>query len=176
MSQNPMVSTTQDKKHRGYRMILSILLGLLTAYFCLYLADGMFGVQGLKITEYLGESAWFTPIYNKSVDRENQFGAVIFFVFAVGLPLLFSRWISWRDTLVNYWCYPIYWLVVDDIVESHPGHAFLSTGTEYYPKLIANVDLNFSPFVWTLLIYLIHSAVFMCFKNDWKQSEREKNT
>jgi len=163
------------KERTWKQLFLALMLGLLTAYFCLYLADGVFGVQGLKQTEYIGEYMGL-PEYSKTVDRDNQTGAVIFWVFVIGLPFLFSRWLSWRDTLVNCWCYPVYWWVVDDLVGSHPGHAFLNPGTQYYPKLFSNVELNFSPFVWAMFIFLIHSAVFMCFKNFWKKSEREKNT
>ena len=165
-------------KKKYITVCLALLLGLLTVYFCLYLADGVFGMQGLKSTEFLGDSIWYGPVFEKSVDRDNQTGAVIFWVFAIGLPLLFSRWISWRDTLVNYWLYPVCWWVVDDLVGSHPGHAFLNPGVDQSSMIFPNFGLSLFPFVltWTLLIFLIHTAVFVCFKNFWNKDGRVKNT
>ena len=156
-------------KKKYITVCLALLLGLLTVYFCLYLADGVFGMQGLKKTEYVGEYMGL-PQYDESVDRGNQTGAVIFWVFAIGLPLLFSRWITWRDTLVNYWCYPVYWLVVDDLIGSHPGHAFLNPRV-YQPSFF-NFQMTAFPFVWTLIVFLIHTAVFVCFRNFWKKSKQ----
>ena len=157
-------------KRKYITICLALLLGLLTAYFCLYLADGVFGIQGLKRTEYVGEYMGL-PHYDQSVDPGNQTGAVIFWAFAIGLPLLFSRWISWRDTLMNYWLYPVYWFVVDDIFGSHPGHAFLNPGV-YQPSFFFNFQMTAFPFVWTLIVFLIHTAVFVCFKNFWKKSKQ----
>lgn len=160
-------------KKKYITVCLSLLLGLLTVYFCLYLADGVFGIQGLKKTEYVGEYMGL-PHYDKSVDPGNQTGAVIFWIFVIGLPLLFSRWISWRDTLVNYLIYPVCWWVVDDLVGSHPGHAFLNPGVAQSSMIFPNFGFSLFPFVltWTLLIFLIHTAVFVCFRNFWMKSKQ----
>ena len=138
------------------RTFLAVLMGLLTTFFCLYLADGVFGMQGLKITEFVGESPWSGPIYNKSVDRNNQIGSAVFIVFAIGIPLLFSHWIGFRDTFVNALLYPFGWGIIDEIVGSHPGHMFLFHGSSGF----LNIKYIFLPIQWTLVIFLIQGAVF----------------
>lgn len=170
MSKEISASPVQDNRQLLRKRLLAMLLGILTAFFCLYVADGLYGIQGLKQTEYMGEIVGL-PAYKKAVDVDNQTGGIIFWIFAIGLPILFSRWISWRDTFVNYWCYPIYWFIVNDMFESHPGHSFLDPG--HVRGMLITIDFRILvfPFIWTLFIFLVHSAVFMCFKNLWKKSE-----
>lgn len=160
-------------KKKYVSICLALLLGLLTAYFCLYLADGVFGMKGLK-TEFYSKVENYGIVVEKGLDPGNQTGAVIFWTFAIGLPLLFSRWISWRDTLVNYWCYPVYWWVVDGLIGSHPGHSFLNPGVHQSSMVFPNFGFSLFPFVltWTLLIFLIHTAIFVCFQNLWKKSKQ----
>ena len=138
------------------RIFIALLMGLLTLIFCLYLPDGIFGMQGLKQTEYVGESPVIGPIYKYSVDRDNQIGAAVFFAFAIGIPLLFSRWISFRDTFINALLYPFGWGIIDEIVGSHPGHMFLFHGSAGF----LNIKYIFLPIQWMLVIFLIQGLVF----------------
>ena len=138
------------------RIFIALLMGLLTLIFCLYIPDGIFGMQGLKQSEYVGESPVIGPIYNYSVDRDNQIGFAIFAVFVIGIPLLFSRWISFRDTFVNALLYPFGWGIIDEIVGSHPGHMFLFHGSGGF----LNTTYIFLPIQWMLVIFLIQGLVF----------------
>ena len=149
---------------------LALLLGILTTFFCLYVADGLFGIKGLK-TEIYRHIENYGIVLDQGVDTGNQIGAVIFWIFVIGLPLLFSRWISWRDTLINYWIYPVCWWVVDDLVGSHPGHVFLNPGVPRSSLVFPDFGFSRYPFVltWTLFIFLIHSVIFICCKNFWKR-------
>jgi hypothetical protein len=136
-------------------ILLAMLLGVLTVFFCVYVADGLFGIRGLKHREVIGQADW-GPVTRSWVERENQTGAVIFWLFLLGLPLLFTRWTKWRYTLFNLLIYPMLWYIVDACVESHHGHLILSGTMGWFSGL----DKVINPIFMSIQFLVAHSMVF----------------
>ena len=137
-------------------ILLAMLLAVLTVFFCVYVADGLFGIQGLKHREVIGQADW-GPVTRSWVDRENQTGAVIFWVFLFGLPLLFTRWTKWRYTLFNLLINPMLWYIVDACVESHHGHLILSGTLGWFSGL----DKVINPIFMSIQFFVAQSMVFL---------------
>lgn len=91
-----------------------------------------------------------------SVDPSNQTGAVIFWIFIIGLPLLFSRWIKWRHTPINMILYWAFWWIVDAVVGLHQGHYFLAKASSFFYY----IDRFYKPWYTMVCFWLIQSAVF----------------
>ena len=136
-------------------ILLAILLAVLTVFFCVYVADGLFGIRGLKCREVIGEEVW-GPVTRSWVDRENQTGAVTFWIFLFGLPLLFTCWTKWRYTLFNLLIYPMLWYIVDACVESHHGHLILSGTLGWF----SGWDKFINPIFMSIQFFVAHSIVF----------------
>lgn len=75
------------------RLSSGVLLGTLTIFFCLVLADGIIGMD-----------AWY--FYDR--DALILPGRIVFFVFILGLPILFSQWTRPQYTLINL---PLYFIL-----------------------------------------------------------------
>jgi hypothetical protein len=150
----------------------AMLLGVLTAFFCLFVADGIFGIRGLKVTEVIGQ-AFFGPVVEKWADHSNRIGAVIFWVFLIALPLVFSNWVKWRYTFVNLIVYFALWWVVDAVVDTHPAHAFLySASSMMFPLWEKLVKCIWVPvWLWCVqsLAYFVRNIAGR-FWRKWKRT------
>ena len=151
MNNNNFSTAEQYNKQLLHKLFLAILLAALTMFFCVYVADGLFGINGLKRWEGVdGMTATFA-------ETENRIGAVIFVVSLITLPLVFSRWIRWRHTLVNYLIYPAMWYLLDAFMGHHPGHYLLSSSM----GMFSGFDKVTRPVVMTSVFFVAHSMVFL---------------
>ena len=73
----------------------ALLMGVLTALFCLLVADGLLGLAGFQ-----GETAI----------RYSRMGNLIYRAALIGLPLVFAKRVKWKDTFVNLAAYPLLYL------------------------------------------------------------------
>ena len=151
MTKEISLSTEQQNQRLLKKLSLSVLLAVLTMFFCVYVADGLFGINGFKRMEGVdGMTATYA-------ETENRTGAVIFAVFLIALPLLFSRWIQWTHTLVNYAIYPAAWYILDVIFGKHPGHYLLSENM----GMFSGFDKVTKPLFMTWVFFVAHSLVFL---------------
>lgn len=89
-------------------LILTGMMGTFTILLCLAVADGMIGLHQPPAGTHLG--------------------AVLFWTGMIVLPLLFYRWVKWRDTLLNL---PLYFLLYFPVYERfglEHTHYSLETG------------------------------------------------
>lgn len=170
MNGKEQLSSEQYNRKMMTSICLSLLLAVLTVFFCIYVADGIFGIRGLKHRVVIGQESW-GPVTESWVAGENQTGVVIFWIFLISLPLVFSRWIRWHHTLVNVFLYPAMWLVVSACVQSHHGHYFLNRGVGWF-----SFEHFVNPIRMTVCFFVVHSLVFLlvyCFRkihSKWKKS------
>lgn len=98
--------------HRHEKSVaLALVIGILTVIFCLIIADGILGINGLKV--------------DHGVRFRVKTGAIVFWVFIVGLPLVVMKWVRWLHTLPNLLLYFVMYFPVYYYFGSSGGHAFL---------------------------------------------------
>ncbi len=95
----------------GKQILWTLLLGLLTMFFCLYIADDVLGLNQPPA------KAW-----------RMYLGWGIHWAFLIGLPILLHKRIRWVYTLLNLLVYFLLFLLVDAICGIRQHHGFLSSG------------------------------------------------
>lgn len=81
-------------------ILLAALLAVLTVLFCIVVADGFIGLKGIKVDHGDGTGVIYT---------EAKLGLVVFWIFMVGLTLLFARYVKWVYTIPNLlWYFLLY--------------------------------------------------------------------
>lgn len=154
MTKEIALSPEQYNRQLLKKILLALLMGVLTVFFCVYVADGLFGIHGMKkAKEVWRNGEWDTVFW---FDRDWRIGTVIFWAFIIGLPVVFSRWIGWWHTLVNYLLYPLYWLIADEVVGTSYAHLILRRG-----GMFSGLDRLARPFVMTVCFFVAHSLVFL---------------
>lgn len=103
------------KLERLRPFLWAALMGALTMFFCLYVADGIFNAQA-------SYPIWWTKNLPKQASQ------IIFFVFIIGLPLLFWKKVKWRHTLVNLPLYYGLYILIYHICGLNHGYYFLNSG------------------------------------------------
>lgn len=76
-------------KNRNICFAYGMIMGVLTIFLCLVVADDIFGLN--------------------APPARSQIGHPIFWVSLIGLPLLFYKLVPWRYTLLNI---PLYFLLI----------------------------------------------------------------
>ncbi len=94
----------------GKQILWTLLLGLLTMFFCLYIADDVLGLNQPPA------KAW-----------RMYLGWGIHWVFLIGLPILLHKRIAWYYTLLNLPLYYLLFLLADAVCGLRHHHWFLSS-------------------------------------------------
>lgn len=92
-------------------LICAVIMGVLTTFLCLIVADGIIGLNYPPARKHIG-----------------YVGAAVFWFGMIALPLIFHKWVKWRYTLMNL---PLYYLLYFPIYEAFGlghEHYFLQTG------------------------------------------------
>jgi len=93
----------------------AVLMGCLTMFFCLYVADGI-------LNAHFKHPPWWKQVLPR------QTSVVVFFVFIIGLPLLFRKKVKWRHTILNLPLYYGLYVLIYDICGLNHGYYFLESG------------------------------------------------
>lgn len=104
------------------RLFSAVLLGILTIFFCLVLADGIIGMEAW---DFYGRDELILP------------GRIFFFVCIIGLPVLFSIWTRPQYTLINL---PLYYILF------FPINAFFSNVNLFRDRYLTHFFMNQSGF------------------------------
>lgn len=127
-------------------VVFALLLALLTIIFCLVIADGMLGLNGFKFDHGHGAGTIYPNV---------RIGNIVFWAFLIGLPVLFSRWVQWRYTILNWLLYFLMYFPVYYAFGLSHNHGLLQTGGFF----------AFPPWVNALFVgvgfFLIQSAVYV---------------
>ena len=94
----------------------ALVMGLLTMIFCLVIADGLLGIQGSRVdngggTDYL--------------DTDVKTGAIVFWIFLIGLPVLVAKCVRWVHTIPHLLLYFALYFPVSFHFGSSISHTFL---------------------------------------------------
>ena len=79
-------------------LICAVIMGVLTTFLCLIVADGIIGLNYPPARKHIG-----------------YVGAAVFWFGMIALPLIFHKWVKWRYTLMNL---PLYYLLYFPIYEA----------------------------------------------------------
>jgi len=130
-------------------VLWALLMGVLTVLFCLVLADGVLHMNG-----------W-------SGGQNTLPGRIVFWVFLVGLPLLFWKKVQWRHTLINLALYFLLYFPVSAFFGGHHDHTFLEDlgGFIAFPAYF-NAGLMTAIF-WGVqsAVYAVGNVVSMIYKS-----------
>lgn len=136
-------------------IVNAVIMGITTSLMCLVLADGILGLNR----------------YGGSVGRGIP-GAVVFWVFLIGLPLLFSRWTKWRYTLIDL---PIYFLLYFPLAEFFGykwNHELLRrNGLFYFPDWCNALLVAVMFFIVQSFVFLVYNIIVYFLKKEKKGTE-----
>lgn len=129
------------KYERVKPFLWAALMGGLTMFFCLYVADGIFNA-------HMNHYPWWRQILPR------QDSTIIFFVFIIGLPLLFRKKVRWRHTIVNLPLYYYLYILIYNICGLNHGYfllnsgGFISFGPEVNGAIVAPIFWGIQSFVY----------------------------
>ncbi len=106
--------------HHEKSIALALVMGLLTMIFCLVIADGLLGIQGSRVDN--GDGTGY-------LDTDVKTGAIVFWIFLIGLPLVVAKWVRWVHTIPNLLLYFVVYFPVCYHFGSSIFHTFLDQGS-----------------------------------------------
>ena len=124
---------------------LSMLMAVLTISFCLILADGIIGISA--------------PYNRETITLP---GRIVFWAFLIGLPVVFSIWISPVDTFINI---PVFYLLY------FPVQMFFAKNNLYLDRRMRGFFMNQGGFdvtppwldgILTTVIFFVIQFATMC--------------
>ena len=128
--------------------LLAFLLSLLTVLFCLVIADGFIGVKGFQVDHGDGTG---------TIYRNIRIGEVVFWIFMVGLPLVFARFVKWRYTVPNLlWYFLLYFPPYYGFGHA-PNHGLLYSGGFFVMPAWASAALT------AIMFFVIQSVVYLVY-------------
>jgi len=148
-------------KERAY----ALLMGLLTAFFCLFVADGLFGLDYNSEEQFL---QYALP------------GYIIYYVFLLGLPILFRKRMGLLDTWVDLVLYIVLYDILGLAVQALPFRRirrFLAAGSSMFE--IPGEDFWLAV-ITAINLWALQAVMFMVFmgveglKKAWRASREHK--
>ena len=118
----------------------ALVIGILTVIFCLIIADGLLGINGLKV--------------DHGVRFDVKTGAIIFWVFVLGLPLAVVKWVRWIHTIPNLILYFAMYFPVYFYFGRSGGHALLE------PDVLLPLPVWLYALFTAVVLWGIQSVIF----------------
>lgn len=133
--------------------LFALLLGMLTVFVCLAVADGMLGIEG-TIQNYV-ESSTGEITYELHV-RDAR-GRIIFWGGLLILPMLFAPKVLPQRTWINLPLFAGSWYVLSAVFGSHANHRFLAHPARGFISFYEELD----PFILAVFLWLVQLVILI---------------